>query len=61
MKMYDLKKMVDEFGSFYANMGADLAKKIPNSQKSVNNYVTKIPRTLNSLVIKKMSIQKLSK
>ena len=53
-KTYDPKKIADEFGSFYANLGADLAKKIPNSQKSVNDYVAKIPRTLNSLVIKKI-------
>ena len=54
VKTYDPKKIADEFGNFYSNMGADLAMKILKSQKSVNDYVTQIPRTLNSLVIKKI-------
>ena len=32
-------------------MGANLAKKIPESKKSLHKYISKIPQTLNSLVV----------
>ena len=41
VKTYDTKRIADEFGSFYVNMGANLAKQIPNSKKHVNEYITK--------------------
>ena len=53
MKTDDTKKIVDEVRKFHANMSANLAKKIPNSRNDVGDYISKIPRTLNSLVVSK--------
>ena len=51
VKTYDAKKIADEFGSFHGKMGANLAKKILESKKSVHEYISKIPQTLNILVV----------
>ena len=51
VKMYDANKIANEFSRYYAKMGADLARKIPDSKKKVQEYVHDIPRTLNSLVV----------
>ena len=32
-------------------MGANLAKKIPESKKRLHKYISKIPQMLNSLVV----------
>ena len=42
IKNYD-KKIANEFGSFHANLGSNLAKKIPTSEISVDQYILKIP------------------
>ena len=54
VKMYDTKKIADEFGSCYANMGTNLAQKIPRSDKRTNEYISKIPRPLNSLSVQRV-------
>ena len=51
VKTYDANKIANEFGQYYATMGADLARKIPESKKKVQEYVHFIPRTLNSLAV----------
>ena len=51
VKTYDANKIANEFGRYYVTMGADLAKKILDSKKKVQEYVNDIPHTLNSLVV----------
>ena len=51
IKTYDPRKIADEFGHFYATMGSELAGKIPESRKKIHDYISDIPRTLNSLVV----------
>ena len=51
VKTYDANKIVNEFGQYYVTMGADLARKKPESKKKVQEYVYNIPRTLNSLAV----------
>ena len=52
VKNYDHKKMTNEFGSFYVNLGLNLASKILASETSVDQYISTIPRTLMSLAAK---------
>ena len=51
VKTYDANKIANEFGQYYVTMGADLARKIPESKKRVQEYVDNIPHTLNSLAV----------
>ena len=43
IKNYDQKIIANEFKSFYANLGSNLAKKIQTSEISVDQYISKIP------------------
>ena len=61
IKTYDTKLMANEFGRFYANMGKDLANKIKQSSKAPGDYISRIPRTLNSLVMTPTSITEIKK
>ena len=49
--MYDANKITNEFSRYYATMVSDLARKILDSKRKVQEYVHDIPRTLNSLVV----------
>ena len=51
VKTYDSNKITNEFGQYYVTMGADLARKILESKKKVQEYVHDIPHTLNSLAV----------
>ena len=51
IEIYETKAMANKFGRYYANMGGDLVSKIPNSDISIDNYLSNILRTLRSLVI----------
>ena len=61
VKIYDANKIANEFGRYYATMGADLAKKILDSKKKVEEYVNDIPHTLNSLVVGRMEYTDIEK
>ena len=50
--MYDLKTIASKFGKFYSELGENLASTIKLSRTSVNNYISKIPLNLNSIVIR---------
>ena len=54
VRTYDSRKIADEFGCFYANIGANSAKRIPESRKGVHEYISRIPWTLNSLAVSKV-------
>ena len=44
--------IANTFGSFYANLGSNLAKNIVPGNKLIDNYINAIPRSLNSMVLK---------
>ena len=46
------KKIANTFGSFYATIGSELVEKIPKSRRNIQDYVSDIPRTLNSLTVR---------
>ena len=52
IKTYDAKRISNEFGKFYANLGQNLASQISPGIRSVDDYLANIPRTLNSIVLK---------
>ena len=52
IKTYDAKRISNEFGKFYANLGQNLASQISPGKRTVDDYLTNIPRTLNSIVLK---------
>ena len=45
------KKLADALGKFYSQMGADLASKIKPSRIKIDDYLSKIPGTTNSLFL----------
>ena len=51
IKTYDAKRISNEFGQFYANLGQNLASQIPPGTRMVQDYLTNIPGTLNSIVL----------
>ena len=61
IKTYDTKLMANEFGRFYVNMGKDLVNKMKQSSKALGDYIPRIPRTLNSLVMTPTSITEMKK
>ena len=61
IKTYDSIKIANEFGEFDSCLGADLADKIPNSKKLIDYYVSKIPRTSNSLVVRGTNCKEIEK
>ena len=52
IKTYDVKRISNEFGKFYANLGRNLASQISPGMRTVDDYLTNIPRTLNSIILK---------
>ena len=50
-RKYDAKMVANEFGSFYLNIGSNLAKQINPGTTKIDDYLSRIPRTLNSLAL----------
>ena len=57
IKTYDPKRISNAFGSFYSNLGSDLAKKIKLGKMSIEEYTDAIPCTLNSIALSPISQQ----
>ena len=51
IKTYDAKRISNEFGKCYANLGWNLASQISPGTRTVQDYLTNIPRTLNGMVL----------
>ena len=49
IKTYNPHQIANSFGTFYANLGKELANKVTPGQTSIDKYIGKIPRILNSL------------
>ena len=52
VKTYDSRRIANEFGKFYSNLGSNLAKKIKGGVNNIQHYLNKIPRNTNSMVMK---------
>ena len=61
MKTYDPQTISNAFGSFYANLGSNLAKQIKPGKTEISEYINAIPHTLNSLALTPMNQQEINK
>ena len=59
LKMYDPKSIANNFRKFYSELSENLASTIRPGETSVNTYISKIPRKLNSTVIKPTNQKKM--
>ena len=50
VKIYSKKIIADEFAKFYAKLGESLAEKINQSMVTSADYISQIPKMVNSLV-----------
>ena len=48
---YDPEIIANEFGKFYSQLGSTLASQIKRSTKPIEEYLSKIPRMLQSLAL----------
>ena len=55
------KEIANAFGNFYSQLGADLAKNITDGKKHNDDYVSKIPRQLQSTVLKPTTTPEIKK
>ena len=46
--IFHAAKIADEFDKFFANIGTDLANKIPNASKPFDSYITKASTSMES-------------
>ena len=49
VKIFSRKLIAEEFTKFYSKLGESLATKITPSTESLENYLSQIPRIVNSL------------
>ena len=64
IRTFDPQQIANSFGSFYTNLGKDLANKIVPSHTAIDEFLGKIPRTLNNLVLhltNQLEVEKLIK
>ena len=52
LKQYRPKDIANNFGQFYLELGTNLAKSIVSGTTTLSSYLEKIPRNLNSIVLK---------
>ena len=58
---YDPDVIANEFGKFYSQLGSKLASQIKRSTKPTEEYLSKIPRTLQSLALHSTSASEIEK
>ena len=58
---YDPNVIANEFGKFYSQLGSNLASQIKKSVKPIEEYLSKIPRTLRSLALHSTSALEIEK
>ena len=59
MKMSNPEKIAHEFGKFYSTLGNNLASQISCGPQSAEHYINKIPRNMNSLVMRNITKQEI--
>ena len=60
-RKYDPDIIANEFGRFYSQLGSNLASQIKRSVKPIEEYLSKIPRTLQSLALHSTSALEIEK
>ena len=60
-RKYDPDVIANEFGKFYSQLGSKLASQIKWSAKPTEEYLSKIPRTLQSLALHSTSASEIEK
>ena len=60
-RKYDPDVIANEFGKFYSQLGSKLASQIKRSAKPIEEYLSKIPRTLQSLALHSTSALEIEK
>ena len=55
------KDIANSFGDFYARLGSTLANNISSSTTSIHEYILRIPRQLNSIVLCPMTVHEIDK
>ena len=55
------KDIANSFGDFYARLGSNLANNISSSTTSIDEYIWRIPRQLNSIVLRPTSVHEIDK
>ena len=53
--------IANSFGDFYARLGSNLANNISSSTTSIEEYILRIPRQLNSIVLRPTSVHEIDK
>ena len=61
LKTYNPSRIANAFGTFYSNLGKDLASKILRSTNTIDHYLNKIPRNLNSLLMQPTTVSEIEK
>ena len=55
IRMHNPKQIANKFGNFYVSLGANLVGKITPGARSIEHYMQKLPRYLNSMVLTRTS------
>ena len=61
VKIFSRKMIVEEFAKFYSKLGESLATKITPSSEPAENYLSLIPRIVNSLVLGEINVSEIEK
>ena len=56
IQTFQPRRIAKEFSEHYSKIGAQLAASIPNGPKDVEHYLNRIPRTIDSLVLRCTSV-----
>ena len=60
-RKYNPDVIANEFGKFYSQLGSTLTSQIKRSTKPIKEYLSKIPRTLQSLALHSTSESEIEK
>ena len=52
VKTYNPHRIVNAFGNFYSTLGSNLAKQIKGGVNNIHEYLSRIPHSVNSMVMK---------
>ena len=55
------KDIANSFGEFYASLGSTLTHNIATSKMSIHEYMTRIPRQFNSIVLQPTTVNEIDK
>ena len=61
VKIFSRKMFAEEFAKFYSKLGESLATKITPSSEPAENYLSPIPRIVNSLVLSETNVSEIEK